>query len=378
MPGQRLIYLVTEDWYFIAHRLPMARAALKAGYEVHVATRVHRHGTMITAEGFQLHPIELHRGSINPFRFMAAVLSIRRLYKQLAPTLVHHIALQPTIAGSLAALRTPTALINSIVGFGSVFTSHGVKARFARMVLLPVLPALLNRKNSLTLVENASHRSELAKFGVALSQIKVFPGSGVDVERFTPGQEPSGPITVAFAGRMLEDKGVRTLVIAHQILKERGRGIRLLLAGMPDPANPNSIAREDLEAWSQRPGVTWLGQVDDIREVWAKAHIAVLVSRGEGLPVSLLEAAACGRPIVASDIPGCREVARPDVNALLVPPDNPEALADAIERLASDAELRRKFGDAGRALVEREFSSVRVGREIVTIYDRLSSESGQK
>lgn len=374
MPRPRLIFLVTEDWYFIAHRLPMARAARDAGYDVHVATRVNRHGAAITSEGFQLHSIDWRRGSISPFSFLASIFAVRRLYKQLAPTLVHHIALQPAIVGSLAAWRRPIAVINSIVGLGSVFTSHGVKARIARMMLSPLLPMVLNRKNSITLVENSGHRADLMVFGVSSENIAVFPGSGVDTERLQPLREPGGRVTVAFAGRMLEDKGVRTLVIAHQISKERGKAFQLLLAGEPDPANPNSIAREDLDAWSQRPGVTWLGHIEDIRDLWAKAHIAVLASRGEGLPVSLLEAAACGRPIVASDIPGCREIARRNVNALLVPPDDPEALAEAIERLAGDGELRRKFGSAGRSIVEAKFSSIRVGDEIVKLYNRFSQK----
>ena len=153
--------------------------------------------------------------------------------------------------------------------------------------------------------------------------------------------------------------------------QRRGRAIRLLIAGDPDPPNPDSIPVAELAAWRQRPGVELLGHVADIREVWAAAHIAVLPSRREGLPKSLLEAAACGRPIVATDVPGCRAIARADVNALLCPPDDAAALAAAIERLAQDAELRARFGAAGRRLAEDEFSSRRIGRETVALYDRL-------
>src|SRR5262249_49738695 len=157
--------------------------------------------------------------------------------------------------------------------------------------------------------------------GAADKRIFTIAGSGVNIDKLMPLPEPPEPVTMAFAGRLLKDKGIRTLVEAHDILARRGQPVRLLIAGEPDPANPASIPRKEIAVWSRRPGVTLLGQVTDIRNVWKDAHIAVLVSRREGLPMSLLEAAACGRPIVASNVPGCREVARRNFNALLVAPD---------------------------------------------------------
>jgi glycosyltransferase involved in cell wall biosynthesis len=239
------------------------------------------------------------------------------------------------------------------------------------------LPVLLNRDTSLTLVMNPDHRATLLASGVAPDRVAVFPGSGVDIDRFSPLPEPEPPVTVAYAGRMLEDKGVRTLVAAHEKLRRKGETIDLLLAGTPDPANPNSIPAKDLEVWSQMPGLRWIGHVDDVRNVWRAAHIAVLASRAEGLPLSLLEAAACGRAIVATDVPGCREIARAGVNALLVPPDNPVALAEAIERLAGDTGLRQRFATAGRKLVEAQYSSRRVGQDIVAIYHRITGASAE-
>jgi glycosyltransferase involved in cell wall biosynthesis len=161
------------------------------------------------------------------------------------------------------------------------------------------------------------------------------------------------------------------LVNAHAILARRGQPVRLLIAGEPDPANPVSIPPEEIMDWSRRPGIEVLGHVTDICEVWKVAHIAVLPSRREGLPKSLLEAAACGRPIVATDVPGCREIAREGVNALLVRPDDAQALADAISRLADDKDLRRKFGEASRRLAASEYSAERVGADIIALYDRL-------
>jgi len=168
---------------------------------------------------------------------------------------------------------------------------------------------------------------------------------------------------------------LRTLIAAHRLLGQRGKGVRLLIAGEPDPANPTSIPETEIAAWTLDPTIVRLGYVADIRTVWSAAHIAVLPSRREGLPMMLIEAAACGRPLVATDVPGCREIARPAVNALLVPPDDAVALADAIDRLARDRELRRRFGAAGRELAQREFSRSRVGHDIVALYLRLMAGS---
>jgi glycosyltransferase involved in cell wall biosynthesis len=220
-------------------------------------------------------------------------------------------------------------------------------------------------------VQNEDDRAAITALGVGEGRIYLIPGSGVDTDQLAAMPEPGGPITAAFVGRLLDDKGVRTLIAAQEILAKRGQPVRLLLAGEPDPANPASIPPDEIAAWKDREGVEVLGHVADIRTVWAAAHIAVLPSRREGLPKSLLEAAACGRAMVATDVPGCRVIARDGVNALLVPPDDPTALADAIDVLARDPVLRQTFAAAGRRRAEDEFSSTRIGRETVALYDKL-------
>lgn len=367
----RLVYLVTEDWYFISHRLPMARAARDAGYEVHVATHVDRHGAAIEAEGFLLHPLDWRRGSFDPRDLARVIYEIRSLYRRLKPDLAHHVAVQAALVGSLAALGLPVVCLNAATGLGTSFLGSSGKARVAGPVAAILMRALLNRPRSAVLVQNSDDRIEIERLGVQADRIALIPGSGVDTDTLKPSPEPPFPITVAFAGRLVEDKGIRTLVAAHDLLTSRGHDIRLLIAGLPDPANPTSIPLAEIKAWSERRNLTHLGFVEDIGAFWASAHIAVLLSRREGLPLTLLEAAACGRPLIASDVPGCREIARAGVNALLVPPDDAQALADAISRLAADQALRAKFGAAGRALVEREFSSARIGREVVALYRRL-------
>jgi glycosyltransferase involved in cell wall biosynthesis len=370
-----LLYLVTEDWYFLSHRLPMATAAKQAGYQVHVATNVNKYAAKIEAYGFRLHPLLWRRGSINPLRLIGLIRQVRELYSHLSPDLVHHVALQPAVIGMIAARGLPIVQINALAGLGSAFTSRSLKARVLRPVLHFFLRWLLKSPQGAVLVQNLDDQSEMQSVGMDTGRIFLIPGSGVDVGELTPLAEPEGPLTVAFVGRLLEDKGLRNLIAAYDLLMQRGQPIQLLIAGDPDPANPASIPGPEIASWKLKPGVELLGHVDDIREVWERAHVAVLPSRREGLPKSLLEAAACGRPIVASDVPGCREIARNGVNALLVPPDDPTALAGAIEQLARDPELRRRFAAAGRKLVVEQFSSDLIGQKTVELYDHLLHRS---
>ncbi len=370
-PKPVLVYLVTEDWYFLSHRLPMACAALRAGYEVHVATNVVDGGAEIADHGFALHPLNWRRGSAHPRDLMRIVSEIRALYKRLKPDIAHHVGVQPAVIGAFASIGLPIVKLHAMAGLGFAFTSKTLRARVTGFAVRLLMRALLNRPRNAVLVQNPDDRAAVSALGIAPDRIFLIPGSGVDTESLTPMPEPASKMTVGYVGRLLADKGVRSLVEAHKILCARGRDIRFVLAGEPDPANPASIPQAEIESWKQIDGIDLLGHVDDVREVWAKSHIAVLPSRREGLPKSLLEAAACGRPIVATDVPGCREIARANVNALLVPADDAPALAEAIDKLATNVELRRRFGAAGRAMVEAEFSEHHIGREIVALYAKL-------
>ncbi len=372
-PRPRLLYLVSEDWYFLSHRLPMARAARAAGYEVHVATRVVDGGAAITAEGFALHPLHWRRGSTNPIDLVNAVAEVRRVYRALAPDLVHQIAFWPSIVGSLAAAGLATRRVSALAGLGFAFTSHTPKARIVRALLRPFLRRLLSGDRAAVLVQNPDDLAAMTALGIPRARLFVIPGSGVDIEHMPVLQEPAGAMTMAYVGRLLDDKGLRPLIAAQALLAARGEPVRLLIAGETDPANPASIPRKEIDTWRKQPMIEVLGHVSDIATVWANAHIAVLPSRREGLPRSLLEAAAYGRPIVATDVPGCREIARAGVNALLVPVDDAQALADAVRQLAHNAELRAQFAAAGRTLVEREFASTRVGPETVKMYRAMLS-----
>jgi len=370
----RILYVVTEDWYFLSHRLPMAKAARDAGFEVHVATNVAEGASAIGAEGFVLHPVPFLRGRLSPVGSFKTIRTLRCIHRKVRPDIVHHVALQPIVLGSLAALGQPAGCVNALTGLGYTFASTAAKAHLMRWLMTVAIRILLTRRNSIVLVQNDDDRAMLASIGIAPSRIALIPGSGVDIETLTPLPEPAGPPTAAFVGRLLAYKGIRSVVDAQALLYARGSDVQLLVAGAPDPANPDSLTEAEAKSWSQRPGVTWLGHVRSIVAVWERAHIAVLPSRHEGIPKSLLEAAACGRPMVATDVPGCRDIVRHGETGLLVPADDPSALAAAIDTLARSPDLRARYGAAARRLAVERFSDDVIGRQTVELYRRLAPQ----
>jgi glycosyltransferase involved in cell wall biosynthesis len=368
----RLLYLVTEDWYFCSHRLPMARAARDAGFRVSVATRCTDHAARIREHGFDVHPLRWRRRALDPWSAARDIAEIAALYAELAPDLVHHVALKPVVYGTIAAAlaRTPR-VVNAITGLGFAFGSRGARALATGHVARHVLRRALHRRGGVVVVQNHSDAERLAAEGLAEpGSIRIVRGSGVDLSRFVALPEPPEPFTIGYVGRMLADKGVPTLLEAHARVRARGLDVRLVLAGAPDPENPTSMTDDELRRCASVPGLEWHRHVEDVREIWRRCHAAVLPSRHEGLPLALLEAAACGRALVASDIPGCRELAEPDVNALVVPPDDPAALADAIERLARDSLLRRRLAARSRERVAGMGVDA-VGSAMVGIYREL-------
>ncbi|MGH6864741.1 MAG: glycosyltransferase family 4 protein [Methyloceanibacter sp.] len=368
----RILYIVTEDWYFLSHRLPMARAAKAAGYEVHVATRIKVGKSAIEKEGFVPHALTWSRGSLGLRDSLSAIFALRRLVRSLEPQLVHNIALKPVLLGGVACLGLAgTAVVNSLTGLGSLFIGEARVSPTARRLVRFALRQLLARKRTRTVVQNPNDEAFVKDLGVPVESVVLIPGSGVDTEHFKPLPEPQPPVTAAYVGRMLADKGVMTLIDAFRLFGDRDAPLRLLLAGDCDRENPGSLAPEQLHEFASAFGVQWLGHVTNIREVWKQAHFAVLASRREGLPKSLLEAAACGRAMVATDAPGCREIAIEGQTALTVPVDNAPALANAMRRMAEDKALRDRFGTAARKLVEAKFSADAIGRQTVALYDSL-------
>ena len=266
---RRLLFLVTEDWYFLAHRLPMAHAAKAAGYEVHVATRLKDGKEAIEKEGFVPHALGWSRGSLSPRGNFSAVLDIRRLLRELQPDILHNVSLKPVLLGGTASLGLRGAVVNTITGRGTLFADQS-RDGLTRKATGFALRLLLARERSWTTVENADDRDFLIALGGPADRIVVVPGSGVDTERLQPLPEPPPPVTAAFAGRMLAIKGVAELIQAFALLGQRGVSVQMLLAGDCDRENPGSLAPEQLCEFASLYGINWLGHVADIREVWAE------------------------------------------------------------------------------------------------------------
>ena len=381
----KLLFLVTEDWYFCSHRLPVARAARDDGFEVVVATRVRAHGEQICDEGFILRPIAWRRRGDGLLGAARAIQAITRLYRAERPDIVHHVALKPVLFGGLARrLAFPRGAdgpisIDSVMGLGSGFSVMTPAARLRRPSLGLALRFVTGGGRGWVVVQNPEDRAALAALCIDARRIALIRGSGVDTGRFVPLPEPDGStITVALVSRMLRDKGVLEAAAAVRRLRARGLPIDLLLAGPTDPDNANSLTAEMLRSLAAEPGIEWLGPVADVRAVWRRAAIAVLPSTyGEGVPKALLEAAACGRPLVAADVPGCREAVRPDETGFLVPPHDVDGLAEAIAALAADPARRAAMGRAGRKLIECGFTDKIVARETLALYHAAVEERGR-
>jgi glycosyltransferase involved in cell wall biosynthesis len=374
MSNRSLIFFVTEDWYFCSHRLPLALAAKEAGFEVSVVTRVCSHGEQIKAAGLELIPLELSRRGMNPLAELRLIARLISIYRSEQPDIVHHVALKPVLYGTIASLfaKIP-CVVNALAGLGFLFSSHSLKARAVRPLVKLVFRLLLNRRNSCVILQNPDDVRLLCDGRVLGREcIALIRGSGVDIQQFTVLPEPSGQPIVILASRLLWDKGVGEFVSAAKQLKIQGVSARFVLVGEGDAANPSAIPDSQLRHWHDEGDVEWWGRRDDMPAVMAQSHIVCLPSfYGEGVPKVLIEAASCGRPIVTTDTPGCREIVQDGVNGLLVPVRDATAVAEALKKMIESPELRSQMGARGRYLVEREFALDKVNTETLKVYEGL-------
>jgi len=369
----KILFFISEDWYFCSHRLPIARAARDAGFEVAVACRVREDGEVITREGFRLIPIPFRRGNINPFQDIASLATLVRIYGTECPDIVHHVAMKPVVFGSLAARMTGIPFqVNALAGLGYIFSSTDVRAKLLKPFIVTAFRALLNHGSCKVILQNPNDIETLTGTGVlSRDKIALIRGSGVNLDVFHPTLEPPGKPIVILASRMLRDKGVVEFVETARLLLHEGSSARFALVGDADPDNPSSLSVSQLREWHDSGFVEWWGYRKDMPQVFAQSHIVCLPSYREGLPKVLIEAAACGRPIVATDVPGCREIVRQDENGILVPVRKADALARALKKLIDDPGLRQKMGERGRTIAEKEFSEEKIVLETLSVYREL-------
>ena len=372
----KLVFLANHDRYFWSHRLSLARAARDAGAEVFLMMRLYDRdsGAALEREGFRVINWRLSQRSLNPFRELAAFAQVLNAYRRIRPDLAHHVTLKPIVYGEGAAkLCGQIPSVNTIAGLGSVFSTTKWGMRPVRRALLMLLRPALRGRNSRTVFQNSENRDALLKDEVVpFERTAIIRGSGVNLREFAPRPEPVGAPVVMLASRMLWEKGVAEFVSAAQILRQRGVTARFVLVGDPDPNNPAPVPARRLRAWADSGIVESWGHREDMPSVLNQCNAFCLPSYyGEGLPKVLIEAAACGRAIVTTDVPGCREVVRHGESGLLVPPRDPEALARALATLLGDPALRGRMGARGREIVEQEFSEELVVQRTFALYREL-------
>jgi len=370
---RKILFLVTEDWYFWSHRLPLARQARQKGYSVIVATRVQAHGQRILDEGFQLIPIGMLRRSKNLLNEFRSILELIRIYRTERPDIVHHVALKPIVYGSLAARITGVPrVVNALAGMGYVFTTDNFKTKLLRPVIKLFLNVLFDRPNTRIILQNPDDRDMLIKAGIVRGELtRLIRGSGVDPQTYFPTPEPEGMLTVVMASRMLWDKGIKEFVDAAHLLRAEQVNARFVLVGDNDEHNPASVSTAQLTAWNMSGDVEWWGKHDNMPSIFAQSHIICLPSYREGVPKVLIEAAACGRPIVTTNAPGCREIVRDTENGFLVPIRDHISLAHALRKLINEPSLRKKMGARGREIVLNEFTVDKVVDETLSLYSGL-------
>jgi len=373
----KILYVVTEDWYFCSHRLNLARAAQERGFAVHIATSVHSHGDKIRSLGFQLHPLlQLKRSNLSPWQDLKAVGELWRIYRKVRPDIVHHVALKPVLYGTLIArILRIKIIINALGGLGSLFISETSRMRGLQKIIIFLLRHLLNQKSQKLIVQNQEdYTLWQSKAQLSSARLILIPGSGVDIDHFKPRQHTPNLIPlIVCASRMLWDKGIGELASAARILKQKQLKFRLLLCGSIDDQNPSTIEKSTLINWQKEELLEWLGHIEDIAPIYQSADIAVLPSYREGLPKTLLEAAACALPILTTDVPGCRDIVHHQVNGLLVPAKNSQAIADALELLIKNQSLCQFYGKSGRIRVEKEFADQLIIAQTLKLYSSFNS-----
>ena len=374
----KLLFLVTEDWYFCSHRLSLACAARDAGWDVVVATRVARHGDVITGAGLRLRPLSLVRRSLDPRRELGTLREITAIYREEKPDLVHHVALKPIIYGSLAAARARVpAVVNAFTGLGYVFITRGLKGAALRAAVGTLLRLALRGVRARTILQNDDDAERLVRAGIVRRQdVVIIRGSGVDLSLYPPAPPPAGEPLVVLPARLLTDKGVGEFVAAARQLRGEGVRARFALVGDADPANPAAVPDRTLARWREQGDVECWGRRDDVPAILASCHIVCLPSYGEGLPKALLEAGAAARPAVTTDVPGCRDIVVHEETGLLVPPRDAPALTAALRRLLADEGLRLRLGAAARRRVESGFTQEHVARQTLALYDSLRAGGG--
>jgi glycosyltransferase involved in cell wall biosynthesis len=365
---------VTEDWYFWSHRRYLALAAKNNNFEVFVLTRVSHHGELIKNKGFTLISLKIQRHGKNIIREIKLIIDVVNCYRKVKPDLVHHVSLKPILYGKIAAGLTGVRnTVDTFPGLGYIFVSSKKMDKLLRFLILGTLNFLFRLNRGKVIVQNEEDARFLRKeLAFMKDDIVLIKGSGVNMDEFNSETSAKDKSIILFASRLLVQKGVRDFVEAAKIVKKTRPELRFVIVGKLDENNPNSIIKTQLEDWNRNENIESWGYRDDISEVINQSKIVVLPTYyGEGVPKVLIEAASCARPIIATDVPGCREIVIDGKNGYLIPVHSPEEIATKILKIVKDENLCIRLGEEGRKLVKNEFSIEKVNVDTLGVYRNL-------
>jgi glycosyltransferase involved in cell wall biosynthesis len=370
---KKLMFVVNVDWFFISHRLPIAIEAQRQGYEVHLAVGVTDKLEVLKGHGFIVHPLSIERSHTGVANVLKTFGQLVRLFWRERPEVVHLVTIKPVLLGGIAArLAGIKCVVAAVTGLGFVFLDSGLRATLRRTLVTMMYRAALGHRNLKVIFQNPEDQNcliQLAK--LSPEQTELIRGSGVDLTKFRHYPLPEGTPIVVMAARLLKDKGVCEFVDAARFLRERGVNARCCLIGSLDTENRSSVTDSQLANWVASGVIEHWGFRADMPIVLRAAYVVVLPSYREGLPKVLIEAAATGRAVITTDVPGCRDAIEPGVTGILVSVRDALGLADAIQRLIDDRHLSEAMGVAGRELAVRAFDINRVAADHLEIYEKL-------
>ncbi|MBL7163398.1 MAG: glycosyltransferase family 4 protein [Anaerolineales bacterium] len=377
----KIILTANTDWFLYNFRYALIHHLRDEGFDVTLVSPPGKFIQQFLEDGFSWIPWKLQRRSIVPWLELISLYHIVNIYRRERPDIVHHHTVKSVLYGSLAAsLAGIPGIVNSISGRGYVFSGGDFQSRMIYRLIRPFYRYALRDVSSTVIFENQADRDFFIKSSfLSPERLCLIEGVGADPERFAPSPEPdNGSLVIVMAARTLWNKGVGVFVEAARILQKRLR-VRMVLVGEPDPGNPTSVKVGALKEWHRQGIIEWWGWQQDMERVYEQCHIVALPTMyGEGVPTALLEAAACGRPVVATDMPGCRSVVQHEKNGLLIPPNDPLALAQALERLALDPSLRMRMGAAGRQIVLEKFTHKQINQATLQVYQHLLESFGME
>jgi glycosyltransferase involved in cell wall biosynthesis len=372
--SKKILFIVNVDWFFVSHRLPIALSAIKEGYEVHIACDITDKGEYLTNLGLKVHPLPFSRSGKNIFSELNSLRAIYKLLKNVKPDLVHAVTIKPVLYGGIISrVCNVRAFVGAVSGLGLVFIANDLKTKAIRIFVKALYKLSFKHRNMKAIFQNEVDKSTLINSGIITADDTILiKGSGADLSEYSFSVEDQGTPKVIMAARLLKEKGVLEFISMARTLKEKGVVANFLLVGEPDYGNPNSFTANDLVLWKRAGFIELVGFSNDIPKLFSQSHVVVLPSfYGEGLPKVLIEAAACGRPIVTTNNPGCREAVIENETGFIVPIKDVDALSASVLKLIEDKALRIQMGLAAREFAVKEFDVRSVVKKHLEIYKEL-------